>query len=1141
MKKKIYLGIACLIGFLGTLPVCSQNTIWQIGDKDQSAKEFGFYKNDYRNYKNDVCLYVVGKNHANDFPYFLPGPSDTWAGGMPGQAVIGFSLAEAPAPTVKVQLQLSFAESHPSAPPQLDVRLNGFNKSVQTPGGNNPEYLDTKRTTSTNLFVALDIPTDELRKGNNTLTIKNISGSWVAFDQIKLTASTPLQTNSLAAKANLLSSTFAPVLIDGKKKGLRQPITIEAVNWHPKKREVELQIGNFPPERHILSPGINSIRTSIPEVMTPCELPILMKEQGNTVSIINEKATPVKKWTVYLVQHTHTDIGYTKPQTEILSEHLRYIDYAIEYCELTKDYPEDAKFRWTCESAWAVDEYLKNRPEEQVIKLKKYITEGQIEVAAMYFNMSEIVDENSFKTFLQPIKEYRKHGIPSVLAMQNDVNGIAWCLADYLPDLGVKYLWMGEHHYKSQVPFDMPTVFQWESPSGKSIRTYRADHYNTGNFWGIDQGEIQKVEPNLLRYLSDLERKHYPFDAVGVQYSGYFTDNSPPSIVECKLIKEWNEKYAYPKLRSATASEFMNYVTERYGDEIPVYRAAYPDWWTDGFGSAARETAASRKTHSDMTAVEGLLSLATLKNKSLPQSIRQRIGHIHESLLFYDEHTFGASESVSDPLCENSQVQWSEKSAYAWEAVKRTQMLYETSVGLLQNDLRRGKNPTITIFNTLNWERSEMTTVYIDFEVIPRNQVFKILDFQGNPLKIQPIRYRREGCYYAILAEDIPPMGYKTFEIVFKNQPADAKPDPANHTCIENQFYRLQLNPDKGTIQSLYDKELNCELIDSSSPWELGAFIYESLGNRDQLAQYRLDDYKRTGLTECRIIDTSDGPIYQRILLQGKSPGVDEAFGVNLEIKLYHDTKRIELEYAIKRLPEIEPSGIYVAFPFQLPEGKLAFDVQGGTVISGENQLEGTATDWNTVQNFVSVQNNDAQIIVGSSLIPLYQLGGINLGKFQYRKEYEKPHVYSWVMNNYWNTNFRASQEGEFRWSYYLTSSGDSSNKYATKFGWSSRIPLLARVMPTSVENHKPTEYSAFRFEKDNFLMTSCTPSEDEGYVLLNVREIDGKRTPLKILDKEGQAIPFAIVNAIEEILENEMADHLFEPYQNKFIKIKRL
>lgn len=66
-----------------------------------------------------------------------------------------------------------------------------------------------------------------------------------------------------------------------------------------------------------------------------------------------------------------------------------------------------------------------------------------------------------------------------------------------------------------------------------------------------------------------------------------------------------------------------------------------------------------------------------------------------------------------------------EKVSLCMEAVKRTQMLYETSVGLLQGDLRRGKNPTLTIFNTLNWKRSEMLTVYIDFEVIPETNSSK--------------------------------------------------------------------------------------------------------------------------------------------------------------------------------------------------------------------------------------------------------------------------------------------------------------------------------------------------------------------------------------------------------------------------------
>jgi alpha-mannosidase len=71
---------------------------------------------------------------------------------------------------------------------------------------------------------------------------------------------------------------------------------------------------------------------------------------------------PIKEWTINLVQHSHTDIGYTRSQTEILAEHLRFIDYALDYCDQTDHYPDDARFRWTCEASWTVREYLKARP-----------------------------------------------------------------------------------------------------------------------------------------------------------------------------------------------------------------------------------------------------------------------------------------------------------------------------------------------------------------------------------------------------------------------------------------------------------------------------------------------------------------------------------------------------------------------------------------------------------------------------------------------------------------------------------------------------------------------------------------------------------------------------------------------------------
>jgi hypothetical protein len=937
---------------------------------------------------------------------------------------------------------------------------------------------------------------------------------------------------------SVVSNTL-PALVYGENGELRQPVVLTIVN-HGKKGSVDAFVDGQLLGKYTVAKDSGRLELSVPEVNVDKEVNIRLVFKSGEIANIQVKLFPVRKWTVYLVQHSHTDIGYTKPQTEILAEHLRYIDYAIDYCEMTKDYPDDSKFRWTCEASWAVHEYLENRPKEQVERFLKCVKDGQIEVCGMFFNLSEIVDENSLKTFLEPVYEFKKLGIPVVTAMQDDVNGIAWCLADYLPDLGIKYFTMGENGTRALIPFDKPTLYKWESPSGKQLFSFRSDHYHTANFWGIDKANTpDDFAPGLFKYLKELEGKKYPYDAISVQYSGYHTDNSPPSIREAGLIREWNKKYAYPKLRSALIHEFMDYTTAKYSNELPALRAAYPDWWTDGFGSAARETAASRKTHSDMITIQGMLSMAVAKGEALPENISGKIERTHENLLFYDEHTFGAAESISDPAGENSEVQWAEKASYVWDALKNAQSLYEISAGLMQPFIRRGEKPTVTFFNTLNWTRSGVVEMFIDYDLIPKGKAFQIVDDQGKTVDAQlTSRSRREGAYYAIHAESIPAMGYRTFQLVVGNEDRTELPPVTSNNQLENTFYKISYDAQSGAVKSLYDKELKLEMVDSGSPWQLGAFVYETLGNRRQSDNNSTTDYSRSGLSDVHIKQGTNGPIYQSLFIEGKSACCDENFGVRIEVRLFRNEKRIELNYAVKKSPLMNPNGIYVIFPFQLEQAKLCFDVQGGIVYSGENQIEGTASNWNTVQNFVSARNDKAQMIVGSNMIPLVQLGEFGMGEYQRKKTYEKPYVYSWVMNNYWFTNFRASQEGELRWSYYLTSSNDVSNTLATRFGWNSRVPMYARVMPEGKPNGLATSYSAFHFNADNFLMASATPSRDKGFILINVRELDGKKTLFRILDNAGKPIEFSIVNAIEENISKNISEFSFEPFDNKFIKI---
>src|SRR5450756_748828 len=95
--------------------------------------------------------------------------------------------------------------------------------------------------------------------------------------------------------------------------------------------------------------------------------------------------------------------------------------------------------------------------------------------------MAEISDENIMYDFLQPLKEFNKLGIPVKTAMQNDVNGVAWCMPDYFRNTGIKYLNMGINETRSIRPFDKPTCFWWESPSGARLLAFRADTYHDGN------------------------------------------------------------------------------------------------------------------------------------------------------------------------------------------------------------------------------------------------------------------------------------------------------------------------------------------------------------------------------------------------------------------------------------------------------------------------------------------------------------------------------------------------------------------------------------------------------------------------------------------------------------------------------------
>ena len=232
-----------------------------------------------------------------------------------------------------------------------------------------------------------------------------------------------------------------------------------------------------------------------------------------------------------------------------------------------------------------------------------------------------------------------------------------------------------------------------------------------------------------------------------------------------------------------------------------------------------------------------------------------------------------------------------------------------------------------------------------------------------------------------------------------------------------------------------------------------------------------------------------------------------------------------------------DPEGIYIAFPFQLKDGVLAFDVQGGEIRAGIDQIPGSSNDWNSVQNYARLSNKDAQIVLSSKEIPLMQFGGINTGRYQAGATPQTTHIFGWPMNNYWVTNFNAEQRGGHTWTYTISSNPENHQQDAVKFGWGNRIPFLTRVLPGGGKGEDQYSGTFISGWPENVLLINSIPSIDGNAAVIQVREINGQNATLHLTNGLTQEkLYLKQVNVLGENIENGSVT--LKPFESKFFRL---
>ena len=128
---------------------------------------------------------------------------------------------------------------------------------------------------------------------------------------------------------------------------------------------------------------------------------------------------------------------------------------------------------------------------------------------------------------------------------------------------------------------------------------------------------------------------------------------------------------------------------------------------------------------------------------------------------------------------------------------------------------------------------------------------------------------------------------------------------------------------------------------------------------------------------------------------------------------------RIDIENTVVKtaLPSVQDKEeAFYTFPFKAEDGyEIRYDLSAGNAAEGE-QVYGTSTDWYTAGKWVNVQDTDgynmALAIPDTSLL---QFGERRTGNWSFDYKSENPYIYSYVMNNMWQTNFQGDQPGKVK------------------------------------------------------------------------------------------------------------------------------
>lgn len=1075
MKRLFYVAAAVAYLLIAAAGVQAEDRlIWQIGKADNNYEEFAI-AHDYGSYMRDfgkANAYDPAKDDAaKSWPFIQPGPSDAWAGSREHPLTITFDVDKQP--TGLCTLTLDFVDTHAGAPPVYEVSINGKAGRFSLPPGGGDESL-ANPANGKEYVLRVPFPAAFLTPGRNRITMKTVEGSWLLFDYLSLSNSPDSELPEPSVKQLTVTPTIRFVQQGAK---LKQVIELSAEFSPgspacPAAVDVAGVTQAFNIEPDLL--GTAQRELYVDEITQPTTAEVSVTLGGKTKTAVCE-LKPQRHWRLYVQASAHVDIGYTNFQERIATLHNDNMSTALDLC---KQYPD---FKWNTEAAWVEDNYLSMMPADKKADFIKYAKNGQIGCQAIYGNMlTGICSHESFIRDLYYARNTsRKYGIPYDIAMSSDVPTQVWTMPTVLAGAGIKYFSAGLNLTRGN-SFDKlfgKSPFYWQGPDGASVLTWLAPGYayatNLHLFGGAGGAQV-----HVQNFLRGFDRPDYPYDAV-LAFGG-MSDNQPLNPGLATTVSEWNKKYAYPKIILCRGPEFFQYVEAGFKNKIPTISGDGGVYWEDGAGSSAMETAKVRQAKETLAASEKMSSLAGLLYGTPYPKADFDSGW--KNAILYDEHTWGAAQSISQPQAEQTVEQWKRKSRFALDAEKQAEAVMQRSLNALTAPLKV-KERSIFVFNPTSWTRSGQVTVY------------------------------DRGNGGSVFAQDVPPLGYKVVPIP-QRVPTKLLHGSGPYV-IQNEFYLVEFDPSTRAVKSLYDKQLKRELVEQGAPYGLNQYIYTT-GRAEGQDVRDIKDVTREGITSpLRFWVTTFTGDTTRIGMQVKYEARNAS--VTSSVVLYNNVKRIDFINVLDKKETTEKEAGYFAFPFALEKPVWHVELPNGVVNPNTQMLPGADMSWYCAQDFAAASDSRGAVVWTAVDSPLLTLGDINRDTFKSPIPVENGHLYAYAFNNYWFTNYKASQGGQMTFRYSITSMPKYDPVAASRFGQSVRSPLIAKVLEPNNKGRVSPTASICSISAPNVVVQAVKRAETGKGLIIRLRELSGKKTTAILSLAAGKFKEAYLCNLVED------------------------